>query len=357
MSLSTLRIRDFRNIAAAELEFSERFNVIIGQNGAGKTSFLEAIDCLSRGRSFRTRLGRNLIRKGSHSFLLAARIREKGGGERRLGMEKSREGTDLRVQGRTVRTLGEFAHFLPVQVLHPEGYLLVAGGGEERRGFVDWGVFHVKHEFGDVWQRTQRLLRQRNKALRTRENRTTIRAWDQELASAASAVDRYRADYLSDLLPHLRQYAAALVGPDRVAYEYRRGWTGDLLSQLAARLTLDRERGYTSIGPQRADLVIRLDGQRAADHASRGQLKLIVSSMRLAQMSCLRVATGAPGILLIDDLSAELDRSNRQRLLELVAALQAQAFVTATDAALWPESTAQDARRFHVKQGELRAVV
>jgi DNA replication and repair protein RecF len=169
MSLDALVIEDFRCVARAELELDSRCNLISGANASGKTSLLEAIFVLGRGRSFRTARTEILIRNGAEAFTLAGKVA--GAGRiRPLGMRLGRDGMEARVSGRPVSGLAELATVLPAQAIDPEVHRLVEGGPQERRRFVDWGVFHVEPSFVDHWRRYQRALRQRNAALRTHQS-------------------------------------------------------------------------------------------------------------------------------------------------------------------------------------------
>ena len=161
MSLDSLGIEDFRCVERAELQLDGRCNVISGENASGKTSLLEAIFVLGRGRSFRTAKADTLIRNGTGAFQLTARVRGDGTA-RPLGLRFSRDGIEARYSGRPVAGLAELATVLPVQAIDPEVHRLIEGGPQERRRFVDWGVFHVEPSFVDHWRRYQRALRQRN---------------------------------------------------------------------------------------------------------------------------------------------------------------------------------------------------
>lgn len=319
---------------------------------------LEALDCLSRGRSFRSHLPRQLVARGGDGFVLSARIFEEGHGPVDLGMERSAMGWRLRVRGEKVESLREFAHFLPIQILHPESHELIRGPSQLRREYIDWGVFHVEHRFGQIWQRYHRVLRQRNRALRDGLNDALIRAWDPELATLAEAIDQARRRYLCVLDTHLAAHATRLLSPARatdLSLDLRAGWNQDteLMAELGKVLPRDRDRGFTSLGPHRANIVIRYGDGPAAETASRGEQKLLVAALRLAQLACLRELRGRCGTFLVDDVSAELDPQNLLRLLEGITELGAQVFLTATTHLELPAACAKDSRVFHVKHGQL----
>jgi len=192
MSLRRFRATGFRCLAEASLEPDPAMNVIAGPNASGKTSLLEAIYYLGRGRSFRVSGNRELVQSGAGGFTLFGEIQaddrlhragiEIEAGKRRVRVDEENAGS------------AELAALMPVQAIDPEIHNLVQGGPEFRRRFLDWGVFHVKHQFLDAWRRYQQALRQRNAALRQGEPDSSVRAWDPELAASGDEVDRLRRD-------------------------------------------------------------------------------------------------------------------------------------------------------------------
>src|SRR5512139_1642823 len=210
MSLDSLGIEDFRCIQKAELSLHDRCNLISGENASGKTSLLEAIFVLGRGRSFRTAKAETLIRNGKPAFQLTARVRGEGSA-RPLGLRLGKEGIEARYSGRPVSGLAELATILPAQAIDPEVHRLIEGGPQERRRFLDWGVFHVEPTFVEHWRRYQRALRQRNAALRAAAAPTLVRAWDPELIEAGELVAASRARYVEALAPHIAATATRLL--------------------------------------------------------------------------------------------------------------------------------------------------
>jgi DNA replication and repair protein RecF len=192
MSLQGLGLRDFRCIETADLELHGRCNVISGENASGKTSLLEAIFFLGRGRSFRTARNETLIRKGRHELMLTGRVHGAGRSQA-VGVRFGREGIEARAGGERIASLAELAGVMPVQAIDPEVHRLVEEGPQERRRYLDWGVFHVEPNFVDHWRRYQRALRQRNAALRAGQPASVVRAWNPELVEARRRIrDRRR---------------------------------------------------------------------------------------------------------------------------------------------------------------------
>ena len=357
MSLHWLRIENVRCIAQAELELHARCNLISGPNASGKTTLLESIFLLGRGRSFRTPKLESLIRTSSNALRVVGRTLS-GQHLATLGIETARDGLRARVEGRNVTSLAELAVALPVQSIDPEVHRLIEGGPTERRRFLDWGVFHVEPRFVGNWRRFQRALRQRNAALRSGGSAREIRAWDPDFIEAGTEVTRHRVDYVNILSPYVRSAGRRLLGAE-IELELRAGWSveQDLGGALEASWPRDLERQQSHLGPHRAELVIRLDGTVARGHVSRGQQKLLAATLLLAQLQCDADRGSKLAVLLVDDPAAELDSPHLRALLTEIGALHCQLFVTALD----PQNALLEAlspgRRFHVEHGKVAGLV
>ncbi len=385
MAIQRISVRGLRNLRSVELDNLGQVNVISGPNGSGKTSLLEAIYLLGMGRSFRGVKTSPLVSNDLDSLVVYGDVLGAGGQHHTLGIQKGRDGRQqAKIDRRPVAGLVEMARELPLQLLDSDAFSLIDGGPKTRRQFMDWGVFHVKPPFLEVWRRTQRALKQRNSLLRARRGGTSdaldrgrilglpaslgggdFDAWEKELISGADQLDLMRGQYLEMLKPHLLQKLQAFSDLPELSLEYRRGWRADssLIDLLAAGRQRDRELGYTQVGPHRATLELKVDGYFAADVLSRGQKKLVVASLKLAQGACLAEATGRSGVYLVDDLPAELDFEHRKTFSRLLAGLGSQVFITSVDADMvkgsilmdfWPQQ--DEIRWFHVEQGEYRCL-
>jgi len=353
MSLRRLEIRDFRCIESAELEFDGRCNLISGQNASGKTSLLEAIFFLGRGRSFRTPRNETLIRTGAKELLLAGRY-ESGAGLRPVGVRYSAEGFEAKAAGSRIGSLAELATILPVQAIDPEVHRLVEEGPQERRRFLDWGVFHVEPKFVEHWRRYQRALKQRNAALRSQAPEPVVRAWDPELIDAGRLLAASRRTYFESLRPRVHEMGERLLGMP-IELSLGDGWASgtELSEAIAHAWPRDRERGATHSGPHRADLGIRVGGVVARHRVSRGQQKLTAAAMLLGQLKCDSELGSPTAALLVDDPAAELDEANLDKLISVVLELPGQLFVTALNASMAAFSSLPEPRRFHVEHGKI----
>jgi DNA replication and repair protein RecF len=357
MSLQRLGIEDFRCVERAELEFDRRCNLISGQNASGKTSLLEAIFFLGRGRSFRTNRSDTLVRAGAAQFTLTGRI-DTAGISQPIGMRVDADGIEARYAGRPVSGLAELATRLPVQAIDPEVHRLVDGGPQERRRYLDWGVFHVEPNFVEHWRRYQRALRQRNAALKAGQSPQLVQAWDPELLEAGQVVADHRQRYVERLGPAVAASGQRLLGL-QIELGLSRGWSADrsLQESLDASLARDRERGLTHSGPHRADIQVRVDGHPARDRVSRGQQKLVAAAMLLGQLQCDAEQGSGVAALLVDDPAAELDSRSLDRLLTEVLTLPSQLFITALDPANPALARLPEGPRFHVEHGSVTRLI
>jgi DNA replication and repair protein RecF len=359
--LSELRLENLRNIVELEFRPEPGFNVLTGANGAGKTSILEGIYLLSHARSFRTRRAELLVRNGSDELTVFGAIDSADGVASRLGLTQGRGRWTARLNGERPPTLAAMLKHCAVVCFEPGSHALISGGSDERREFLDWGVFHVEHGFADVARRYRRALRQRNAALRTTCSDRELDAWDEELAAAAQPLDALRLSYFQRFTPGLAGILAKYVpelGEARV--EISPGWRAraeeGLLRQLRASRSIDRTRGHTTKGPHRSDWSLRFEQAPRREHLSRGQEKLCAIACMLAQAELYREDHREWPIVLLDDLPSELDRHHQE---QVVASLQthAQVFVTSTELPAVLQRPEAAVRQFHVEQGRLRALL
>ncbi|MFB9868453.1 DNA replication/repair protein RecF [Vreelandella sulfidaeris] len=354
MSLTLLNFQGLRNLHAVEMAPSSRINVISGANGSGKTSLLEGIHILGMGRSFRTRQLKHAIQTDESHMTLYGRL--SGDPEVTLGVRRLRaqRELELRLKGDKNARLAELVEAMPLQLINPDAFRLLEGSPAGRREFLDWGVFHVKHDFLPIWKRTRRALKHRNALLRRgRIQPQEIAVWEQELAIWGEQMDALRFEWFQDFLPVFEETLKGLLPLPGLSLHYARGWDKErtLANVLHDARQTDQQMGFTQQGPQRADLRIRIHKQPAVEVLSRGQQKLVVSALKLAQGRFLERRTQRRCIYLIDDLPAELDEKNRYQFCELLEDMQCQAFITSVEPSAlrstWKPDTCVN--MFHVK--------
>lgn len=353
MSLAELTVTHLRCIEHAQLEIPPGLALVCGDNGSGKTSLLEAVFLLGRGRSFRTRNSERLIQRGQDHLRVIGRIVSPSGHTQGLGAEVTRDGTSARIGGRPARSLAELSYAFPVQVIEPGVHKLVEEGGYRRRRWMDWAVFHVEPLFVDTWVQYTRALKQRNAALKLRTGHASV--WDPELARLGEVIGESRGRFMAQLQPYWREAVTALSGLD-VELHYLRGWSHGhtLLEALVASQTRDETRCLTHAGPHRADIAVRLHGRPAREVLSRGQQKLVAAAMTVAQLRLLQDATQTTPTLLLDDPAAELDGERLQRFIEQVMSLRCQLVVTSLHAESRLFGTPE--RTFRVEHGRVQPV-
>ena len=349
--IRTFKASHFRCLENIELELAPDFNLVFGANASGKTSFLEAVAYLGRGKSFRGASTSNLLQHGAREFVLFGQV-DNDGRHQRIGVRNSRAGLEIRVDGESRGGAAALAEALPLQVIDPEVHNLVAGGPEQRRRFLDWIAFHVEHEHLSAWRRFRRVLKQRNAALKANSRPAAIGSWDAEFVELSMALDASRRRTLEIAMGGLEGFGRDLLGTD-LGFEYQQGWKkGQALDGVLTNgLERDLQLGATQHGPHRADLKIRYDERQARKLVSRGQQKLLASAMILAATETAQTAIEQPLLLLLDDPAAELDADSLDRLMEAVSMLGCQ--VVATSLERGALSIPEGAAVFHVEHGVL----
>lgn len=327
--------------------------MIAGLNASGKTSLLEAIFVLGRGASFRSAKGDAAIRFGADQFTVFGNL---GAGEvGQVGVSISRSsGLAIRIDGR-FGIRAELVRLVPVQVLEPASHELISGPPSVRRQFLDWSVFHVEQVFLEAWQQYRRALQQRNAALKQHSTGAAW-AWDTALISTGLLVDQCRRHLVDRMTEPVRRAGISLLDTE-IELEYRSGWADgtEFGSALIAARDRDQQMCSTTVGPHRADLVVRVRERRARDTVSRGQEKLVVAALTLAQIEVVAAVLGRPVVLLVDEPGADLDRYHLGKFLSAVEAAPVQAFLTSLEPDLLP--IAESGRLFHVEQGLVRPLL
>jgi DNA replication and repair protein RecF len=363
--LVSLAVQDFRNLAQAELRPSPRATVLLGENGQGKTNLLEAVYFLATLKPLRTaRLG-ELVRFGREKGGVAGDF-EGPGGVRRIAVEVAPGGRTASLDGKPLGAgdrLDAYFEGLAAVCFAPDDLLLVKGGPEGRRRFLDRAAFNrwpaVLGEARDY----VRALRARNAALRGGHPEVEA-SFREPLVRAGARLLVRRRDLVSELAPRVEAAFAEISGPAapaaRLDYRPAAGLRLDggeanlaaaLGEALAARVERDRERGYTSAGPHMDDLVLALDGRAARGFGSQGQQRALVLALKIAEIENLRAVLGRPPLLLLDDVSSELDPAKNRYLLAYLAGLPAQAILTTTDRRLIEPAAGPDTAFYKVERG------
>ena len=356
MRVKSLDISNLRNLAAIRIEPDSCLNCFTGDNGAGKTSVLEALAVLSKGRSFRSGQISALIGPAHTRFQIVGKIESQSGKQHHVGMERSTDQWSVRHNGEDVSQLSDLTELLPYVLLEPGSHTLVSGPPDKRRKYLDWGVFHVKHEFLTLWRRYSRTLKQRNAALR-QSNQAVVESLDPQLITLGEKLHQAREQHARKLAVVLEENLPLFSQKlDGIGLNYRKGWGGDKLEEaLSQSFQRDMERGTTGPGPHKADLVLTLESAPARERLSRGEQKAMTAAMIMAQAQMICESGDRP-VLLLDDLSSEFDEAHLTRVLNMGLGLGVQIWLTGTEVSPAIKACGVDYAMFHVEHGAVSRV-
>lgn len=327
MIISDLKIDHLRSIKSMNLAFKPHFNFIIGPNGSGKTTILEAIYLLGCGHSFRSREIAPLITHGEDTMTVYARGYE----QESISIQKSTHGaTQIKLNHQFCHSTSQLAYALPIQIFYSDLFQFIDAGPTVRRSVLDWGLFHVKHQYFSIWKDYKRVLKQRNALLKTKASHPIFEPWDRQLSDLGDALDVMRSDYFEKLhekFTHLLAHFSSI--PCQLSYF--KGWDKkgsgkSLFDILQEHLEADMQKQYTQYGAHQADILVRTEDVKAKYILSRGQQKLILFALKCAQAELLTNSC----IFLIDDLAAELDSQHQTKILNYLTNTNRQIIITST---------------------------
>lgn len=332
-AITRLTLQHFRCFPQFTLTPDSGVNLISGANGLGKTSVLEALYFLSYGRSFRTAQLDRIIQQDQQGFTIFCEFchRQK---THQLGVSRHKQHpAKMRLDGEDISSHALIAQQLPMLIMNPESFRFFTDGAKGRRQILDWGVFFAESQFMQAWQKANRILQQRNQALKMQQPYSVIAPWDQQFVEMAEVIDEARSRYVAVWVEALKSLLGDFWSAHQLSMSYVRGWSKEkaLLPLLESHYAQDRAQGFTQYGPHRADIRLRAKGIVAQDHLSRGQQKRLIYALKLAQGKVLKEASGQNVIYLLDDIRSELDQDNFQQLLTSVVSQDAQVFLTSID--------------------------
>jgi DNA replication and repair protein RecF len=359
LAIEALSLRAFRNIDAVDLTPGARFNVISGDNGQGKTNLLEAIYVVSTSRSFRASKPGDVVMHGSEVASVRARVREDGEArEQSMGLKVGARAA--RIDGKRPASLAAYAVRTPVVVFHPGEVALSMGSGGERRRLLDRIALFVRASSMDDLDRYARAMRERQRALETRGvGAADVVHWEELMVRHGVAVMDVRAEAASHLAaaavpaferiatPGLAFAVGYTPGAPRDADQYR--------ASLASSRAVDLRRGGARVGPHRDDLALLIDGRPVRGVASQGQHRATVLALKSAELHVVGTARGARPILLLDDVSSELDRARTAALFVFLREQRGQVFLTTTRPELI-ELEGAERTDFRVQSGRISGV-
>ncbi|MEZ7518190.1 MULTISPECIES: DNA replication/repair protein RecF [unclassified Psychrobacter] len=398
--IERLQISHLRNLTQISLE-PAACNIIIGANGSGKTSLLEAIFLLSRGKSFRHHQPKRYIQHHQNNTTVHAKLND----SRTLAIQKQADATTiLRLNQTTVYNQSILTEQLPTLLIDPSTMDMLEQGSASRRQLLDWLVFHMKQGFHPQWMAYQRLLKQRNSLLKRTRHLTQVqlselKSWDKGLSNHAALIHHYREQVFTEWQPYFAKSILQLLPSyaEQLSLSYNAGYDTSVALdvQLNERLEQDLQLGYTRIGNHRADIHVHWRSnesvndqttdhrtaasansiqtklptlkEQAANVLSRGEKKLLITALRLSQLPLLLndkessdslnddLSSKATPVVLLDDITAELDDRAIEILLSTLAQLPCQVFMTSLTDDILPlvNELWSQPNTFHVKQGKI----
>lgn len=335
MSLTKINIHNVRNLTQRQILPHAKFNIISGFNGSGKTSILEAIYLLGNGRSFRTRETSPLINHSADSLTVFAELAD----EQAISIQKSKSGsTKVQVNHQPCKRSSELAYFLPCQVVYQDIFQIIDAGPVIRRSLLDWGGFYQDSAYAKLLQEYRHVVRQRNALLRQKAKQVDFVPWDKLLVEMAEKIDRFRAQYFQRLRVRFQELLAKLTDtPCNI--KYYKGWDKKAVGKgladiLSEQFASDYQRQFTHSGAHNADIIFDSVELKAKHSLSRGQQKIILIALKLAQASLL----DRECVYLFDDVCSELDARHLANLCSLLKTIPGQFFLTAVDESLLLET-------------------
>lgn len=340
MALETLKLTNLRNFDALSLNLSPDINIITGPNGSGKTSILEAIYLLSTGRSFRCTNLHKVIKFNTDQAAIYAKTSPLG---HTIGYQRhSDRHKELKFNDKPISSIAEIARHFPVCCIDGNSFRAVIDAPVLRRKIFDWGVFHVEHDFMAVWKSYSDTLKQRNKLLHKNNGLETLDYWDKLFAKTAEQLIAIRYRYYTKISEYFNRSVGLLINKSvdkkyKISLELKNGSKNtdyeSILTELKLSRHLDIERGYTSIGPHKFDIVVKTNGVIAKDILSRGQQKVAILALYLAQLHVFKQFYPDKNcIVIIDDLAAELDRQSIQLVYEQLIRVGHQVIISSIEA-------------------------
>lgn len=368
MIITRLGIENFRNIALCELEPHSHFNVLAGHNGAGKSNVLEAIHVLANVKSFRTGNIRDFIRIGSDTGRVEATVMQ-GPLTRGVAVELADRRKRFTVNNKTIASFASYLGALRAVVFSPADLRLLQGSASERRRFLDRVVSGTSAAHLTDLQDYDAAVRSRNQLLKdSRVDPMLLDAYTDQMIPLAGRIIERRLTALAAMAPIISEVFNEVFSPDfSVDCVYQCRWLEDepvqsvailvedqLRHSLTALANRERRSGHTLAGPHRDDLAITLNGLPTREYASQGQSRAIVLAMKITEIRYLQESNGDCPVLLLDDVSSELDRRRNEQLFAFIRGVQAQTFITTTDRQYI--GITEDLREYRVEEGQITSV-
>lgn len=360
MYLKRLRYRSYRNLNGVEFTPVPGFNIFWGRNGQGKTNLLEGIYLLGHLKSFRGALAQAMIGDQQQSAEIESELIS-GPVSHRLDLSLTRQGKDIRLDGKRPKKIADVAEKMRQVLFSPEEVTAVKGAPGLRRSLIDRAVFQLQPSYLERMQGYYRVLKQRNQLLRNGREKEQTEVWAHGLIQEGARIRVARQRFIEELKPFFEDCYRQLTGAqEKPQIDLRSDGNGDLEQQqqllkeeFARTSEQERHRRTTLAGPHRDDPQFYINNQDLRSHGSQGQQRTFVLAYKIALLNLLKEKTGRTAILMLDDITSELDEKRRQALFTILKNGAGQVFVTTTDPKLINTTNSDDCQFFEVEQGQV----
>lgn len=360
MYLKRFFLDNYRNIEKINFEPAPEFNVLWGDNAQGKTNLLEGIYLLGNLRSFRGSRYEELIRHDCEVSKIGGDLISKDIGHR-IDLNISKAGKSARIDGKEVKKAGHFMTYLRPVLFSPEEVGLIKGNPVGRRSLLDRAIFQTEPTYIERAQQFERCLRQRNRLLKEGKSDLEITPWTEQLIQAGARIRLDRLRYLERLLPLLKEaYRNIAGGHEEADLHYPAVASNEEELRLSLRCDLARKRekeralGQTLAGPHRDDPLFLVNGRPLRIFGSQGQQRSYMLAFKTAQIMDMENQLGEPPVLLLDDMTGELDRRRQGFFFRFLLERRGQVFITTTDIQPLQKEGIQNARFFHILHGKIQ---
>lgn len=357
MSLSSIQIKNFRNLNVSHLDFSPHLNLFYGGNGAGKSAIIEALYFISHAKSFRVSEQNRLVHIDQNFFLIKGTMGFQLIKPFTLFKDKS-SALEIIINDKKNFKKSELVSLLPLQLMTTESFQLVFGGSAKKRSFIDWGLFYQDKDFYSLWLDIKKIIKNRNFLLRKNTPYEQIKIWDQQLITFTNKLSLLRGEYFNELSVYFKKYITLFLPGCDLKLKFFRGWNDSLCYSEVLEKNIDKDYnlGFTNLGAHKASFSVLYQNVPIEKILSRGQIKLVVCALIVAQGDMLKKKANKSSMFLIDDFSSELDTEKTSLLFKLLSKMESQVFVTAINKSDFFENFSENLKMFHVEHGIIKEI-
>jgi DNA replication and repair protein RecF len=345
MTISQLSLTNFRGLKSTTLNFHPHINLVTGDNGTGKTSLLESINVIVQASSFQTHRLRNCISHCDLQFLLFAKF-----DSYKVGLSKSHTKLDIKINGEVVKKRSVLVKKTPASIINADSFQLITGSPSLRRSFME-------HEYAAYFSQAKYALKQRNTILKSRKDIYLVDYWDKHLIEPSLVISELRKKYSIIIASMLNNELEDLLGDVKLDIDYEQGWSVGIKLEDSMKESRKRDikSGFTNCGIHRDNIKLSTNGIAITEVLSRGQLKRVCIALHIVRLKIVKSYTDKNVILLVDDISSELDATSQKLAFKYLLELGVQLFITNIDSAVPSALQNKEFKMFHVEHGIISA--